>query len=418
MKLNNVNIANEIACQLCGNTSLEKVMDLGMQPLCNEFFPLDKLNHSQVYYPLELYHCENDGLVQLGYTMPTTQVFGDQYTYLTGSSKTLVDFYNKWAKILVEKLELKPGDTVVEIACNDGTFLEAFQSLGLNVIGIDGASQAVNVAHKKGLNVIQDFFSKGLANEVRNRVPKGSKIRLICGFSVLAHTDGFGDFLAEINSLMTEETTFVSQSHWLRDLVQENEFDTIYHEHLRYFTLASLRAAHSRFGMNLYDATVTEFYGGCIFAYASLDQSLKLSDEAKEILAEEEKLNMVESLKKLNLKLPKRRIEILSFLTELRKDGSKIVGIGAPMKCATFLNYLGIGPELIDYLLEMNPLKVDTAVPGVRIPVFDECLLFEEQPEYAFLFSWNMAKDIIPKLKKKGYKGKFITAIPELKIIE
>lgn len=416
--ITNINsIKQEIQCQVCGKKPLEKVLDLGMQPLCNEFLLPEELNRPQNYFPLELYYCDIDDLIQLGYVVSTEYVFGDQYTYLTGTSRTLVNYYIKWAKKLVEIFCLKPGDTVIEIGCNDGTFLKAFQALGINTIGIDGALNAADIAIDEGINIIPKFYGKNINEKVMKYVPSDSRIRLICAFNVLAHTDNIGDFLTELGSLMTKDTVFVSQSHWLCDLIRKNEFDTIYHEHLRYFTLTSLRKIFHQYKLNLYDAEITEFYGGSILTYASINKDLKLSSLANNLLREENQINVVKSLKEMNENLIQKRIQIINFLHELKMDGNKIIGLGAPMKSSTFLNYFGLKTDLIEYLAEVNPLKIGTVVPGVHINVVDENFLFNNQPDYAMIMSWNMADDIISKLKAKGFRGKFILPIPELKVL-
>ena len=408
------------SCQSCGSLESERVLDLGYQPLCNEFWPADEPARPQTFYPLCLWQCLQCSLVQLDHVIPTAEAFGEQYTYLTGSSRSLIDYYAKLASTLVKQFDLKPGDAVVEIGSNDGTFLKAFQEFGISVLGVEGASAAVAVAGENGVATIGEFFGSGMASQIQDRLPTGSKIRLILAMNVLAHTDNINEFLAEVVTLMDEDTIFISQSHWLIELIRKFEFDTIYHEHLRYYTLGSLNGLFQRHGLNIFDAEAIDFYGGSILAHASInpDKASQQSPSMVSILEQETSVDVNQSLKDMKSKIIANKSLLLNMLVDLHASGKRVIGIGAPMKASTFLNFYGITDDLIEYLAEVNELKVGTVVPGVRIPVLHEEILFREPPDYAMLLSWNMAGFIIPKYREMGYQGKFILPVPELEIVE
>jgi len=406
----------ELRCQSCGSTELERVLDLGYQPLCNEFVPIGDPIQPQTYYPLCLCYCHQCTLVQLDYVIPTQHAFGDQYTYLTGSSRSLVEYFSDLAGNLAARFDLHPGDAVVEIGANDGTFLKAFQDLGMNVLGIEGARQASSIAVASGVPVIEEFFGKGTAAEVKNRLPDGAKIRLVLGMNVLAHTDNINEFLPEVVELMEPGVVFVSQSHWLLALIQNFEFDTIYHEHLRYYTLGSLTSLFQRHGLNINDTETNDFYGGSILVYASTDSDSR-SDGVLSVLEEEKQTNVFQSLKDMKQVLLDNKSRLLSLLVDLKNSGKRVTGIGAPMKASTLLNFYGVTSDLVEYIGEVNQLKVGTVVPGVRIPVVDEKIMFEEQPDYAILLSWNMAEHIVPKFREMGYQGKFILPVPRVEVV-
>jgi hypothetical protein len=355
--------------------------------------------------------------VQLDYVIPTEHTFGEQYTYLTGSSSSLVNYYSRLAVKFVDRFDLRLGDIIIEIGSNDGTFLKAFQSQGLCVLGVEGAIQSSAAALADGIPTLQRFFGKGTASAIKGRLPKGAKIRLIAAMNVLAHTDNINDFLSEVAGLMAPDTVFVSQSHWLVDLVRKFEFDTIYHEHLRYYTLRSLMHLFQRHGLNMEDAERTDFYGGSILGYARRGTNSQ-SSELLSILKQEEGLDIVQSLKSMKQELLTNKVRLLSLLTELKLAGKRTIGIGAPMKASTLLNFYSITPDLVEYLTEVNPLKVGTVVPGVGIPVVHEDIVFKQQPDYAILLSWNMAEAIIPKYRSLGYQGKFILPVPKVEVIE
>ena len=417
LKNPNVMSGQEAVCQVCGAGGMEKLLDLGNQPLCNEFLPAEDAPRPQTYYPLCICFCHQCSLAQLDYVIPTEFSFGDQYTYLTGSSQTLIKYYSQLASRLIEKFGLIPGDTIIEIGSNDGTFLKAFQSLGMEVLGIEGTPKAVEIAVADGIPLIPQFFGRGLTDTVKQKLNPGSKIRLILAMNVLAHTDNINEFLAEISTLIEPDVIFVSQSHWLAALVRKYEFDTIYHEHLRYYTLTSLMFLFQRHGLHIEDAEITDFYGGSILVYAKNSTS-GTSEGIKSILAEESEVNILDSLRNMKRELLNNRVRLLNLLVELRNQGKRVVGIGAPMKASTLLNFYGITPDLLGYIGEVNQLKVGTVVPGVRIPVVHEDVLFEDQPEYALLLSWNMADFLIPKLRSNGFQGKFILPVPQVEVID
>ena len=408
---------NGLVCQGCGSGDLERLLDLGYQPLCNEFRPAGDSPEPQTFYPLCVCYCHQCSLAQLDYIIPTEVAFGDQYTYLTGSSESLIRYYSDLAGSLKERYDLRPGDTVIEIGSNDGTFLKAFQSLGLNVLGIDGARVSTDVASADGVPVIPQFFGTGVVSSIKEKLGADSRVGLILAMNVLAHTADINDFLTGVTQLMGPDTVFVSQSHWLAALTRKFEFDTIYHEHLRYYTLKSLMRLFERHGLYVEDAEITDFYGGSVLAYGKRS-AVQESESLKKILADEDEANVVQSLRDMKQVLLSNRATLLNLLVDLRSSGKRVVGIGAPMKASTLLNYYGVTADLVEYLGEVNQLKVGTVVPGVRVPVVDEEIFFQEQPDYALILSWNMADFLMPKFRSRGYKGKFILPVPSVEVIE
>jgi len=417
-KLNHGEISGAILqCQICHALDLEPLLDLGYQPLCNEFLPQSEAPTSHTFYPLCIYYCHKCSLAQLGYVIPTEETFGEQYTYLTGSSRTLVDYYEALADQLYSQFNLNPGDPVVEIGSNDGTFLKSLRSRGLNVLGVEGSPQAAALSLKDNLPTVDSFFGTGSAKEIRDQFPSGSKIKLVIAMNVLAHTDNINEFLSEIEDLMDEETIFISSCHWLVALIRNFEFDTIYHEHLRYYTMHSLIQLLEQYGLHVFDAEVTEFYGGSILGYSKM-QPQPPSDRLSKILAEEDEVDVPASLVGMKDTLIHNKSKLLAMLIELKLAGKRVIGVGAPMKASTLLNFYGITPDLVEYIAEVNELKVGTVVPGVRIPVIHEDKVFKVPPDYAILLSWNMAKHIIRNYRANGYKGKFIMPVPDPEVID
>jgi hypothetical protein len=393
------------------------LLDLGYQPLCNDYLPANEAPTSRIFYPLCIYYCESCSLAQLGYVIPTEDTFGEQYTYLTGSSKSLIEYYDGLAEQLSQQFDLSPGDVVVDIGSNDGTFLKSLRSQGLNPLGIEGSPQAAAISIKEGIPTISRFFGVGSAKEVKERLPQGAKIKLVIAMNVLAHTDNINEFLTELKELMDEDTIFISSSHWLIALIRNFEFDTIYHEHLRYYTMHSLMGLLERHGLHMFDGELTDFYGGSILGYSKL-QSLPHTERLNEILNQEDQTDVSESLIGMKNTLIKNKSRLLTMLVDLKASGKRVIGVGAPMKASTLLNFYGITPDLVEYIAEVNELKVGTLVPGVQIPVIHEDAVFEDPPDYAILLSWNMATPIIRNYRENGFKGKFIMPVPVPEVID
>ena len=404
-------------CQVCGSSNLEEVLDLGYQPLCNEFLPANEPIRSLQFYPLNLCYCADCSLVQLDHVIPTESIFGDQFTYLTGSSKSLVEYFTQLAANLADQFQLQPGDVVVDIGSNDGTFLRGFQSLGMQVLGVEGSRKSSEVALANGVPTLVRFFGKGSSAEIRNHLPRNRSVRLITAMNVLAHTDNINEFLPEVVDLMGPNTVFVSQSHWLVDLIRKFEFDTIYHEHLRYYTLGSMANLFKRHGLRITQAESSEVYGGSIVVHATKGAPSP-SDEPLPLLKQENQMNIPESIRSMKRELLSNKARLIGLLVDLKLSGKQVVGVGAPMKATTLLNFYGITSDLLDYVAEVNQLKIGTVVPGVRIPVVHEDLIFQDPPDYALLLTWNMADTIIPKYRSAGFTGKFILPVPRVEVLE
>jgi hypothetical protein len=409
-------MSQQPVCQVCGSLDLKEVLNLGLQPLCNEFKLLSQLNSPETYYPLSLVYCADCETVQLSYIIPTKQVFGEQYTYLTGSTRAVVDYFNDLAAQLIQRFSLVKGDVVVDIGSNDGTFLNAFKCFGVDVLGVEGSPKPVAFAEANGIKTIPSFFGKGISESVKEEVSNLNRVKLVTAMNVIAHTDNINEFLDEVKLMMSPETVFVTQSHYLISLLGNLEFDTIYHEHLRYYSLKSLINLFTMHGFTVFDAEVVDVYGGSIVVYASLNDGEPVTDRFLSLLKDENEADILERFRETKNAILRNKAELLNRLYRYKEQGKHIIGVGAPMKSSTFLNFYGITPDLIDYLTEVNPLKIGTLSPGVHIPVVDEAIVFCEQPDYALILSWNIANQIMKSYRQKGYKGEFIVPIPKLRI--
>lgn len=400
-------------CQVCAGPLSPPLLDLGYQPLCNQL--ITSPEQPQVHYPLAVHRCEPCDLVQLGYVLPTERVFGDQFAYLTGSSQGAVKYFDSLAARLMASTGARAGEAVVDIGSGDGTFLRPFQAAGCEVLGVEGAELPSDLARAAGIPTVPYFLRKGAARRILDRLEH--PIRLVTAMNVLAHTDHINDVCAEIRALMNEGTTLVVQNHWLRDLLVKSSFDTIYHEHLRYFSLASLTKLLRRHDIHVYAAEPVDYYGGSFIAYATTQVRLREA-KLRRLLDEEAEVHDRLSWHILRGIILTRRHEILTELTLARLEGKRVLGIGAPMKATTLLNVYGIGHDLMECVAETNQLKVGKAIPGVGIPIVNEDSLDVSEYQVAVVLSWNWADAIMAKYRARGFTGKFVIPGPTLRIVE
>lgn len=402
-------------CQVCGSNSLKQIIDLGVQPICNALISSSDDFQNEPRYPLTLMICEDCQLVQLSEVPPSDVVFNKNFNYVSGSTKDIVEYFNDIAKSIIHDFNLKPGDLVVDIGSNDGTLLRAFKNRDMEVLGIEPAPIIAKMANESGIETINGRF-EGSVQEFLKRLG-GRAPKIILAFNVLAHTDTPDQFMHEVSRVAMESNSiFISQSHYLGNLVDKCEYDTIYHEHARYYSLNSLGALHKRHGMQIFDAKLVEFYGGSILAYATCKNYAP--SKGMTIIENYERENLNEErLNNFAYEVLENRGKLLSILNKIKKDGKRVAGIGAPMKSSTLLNFCGITQDLVDFLTEVNPLKIGKFSPGSHLPIMDESKLLEEQPDYALILSWNVSKSIIEKIRGIGYRGKFIIPIPEPEVI-
>ena len=407
--------SHNTACRVCGNQHLYKFLELGPQPPANAFLTEKQFSDEQ-YYPLDVYFCPRCGLVQLTDVVDPKVLFKD-YAYFTGkSSKTMQLHFKKLATKLTKRYRLKPRDLVVDIGGNDGTFLKNFKCRTLN---IDPATNVVEEAVKNGVDSICAFWDAKLALRVLN---KYGKAKIITATNVFAHVNNLYDFMAGISLLLADDGTFVVEVPHFLNLYKNNEWDTIYHEHLSYFLLEPLLTISERFRLGLFKVEQLPVHGGSIRCYiGQIWSSLGwLPPSVAKLYDKEWKLKLYEpeTYKTFANKVKKTKNELVTLLTKLKKSGKRIVGYGAPAKGNTLLNYCGIGNDILDYLTDTTPYKQGRYSPGTHIPVVSPEFFHEDSPDYALMLPWNYKKEILEKEKefiKNG--GKFIVPIPNPTIV-
>lgn len=401
-------------CFVCKNENLFRFLSLGKQPPSDAFLKSKDLKKKEKIYPLDLYYCDNCGLVQLGHVVSPELLFRS-YVYNTGTNNSLKKNFEELVINLVREFNLNEDDLAIDIGSNDGTLLSFYLPFKVKILGIDPSSVAKE-AKVKGTPTIVDFFTKKLAVKVKARY---GQAKVITATNVFAHVKDLYDFMAGVRELLKSKGVFVSESGYLMDMVTRMQYDSIYHEHLRYYSLRPLQILFKYFGIEIFKVERMSTHGGSIRVYACYKGDYQIGSGVLELMEEEKKFGLYEKRTFIQFAegVKKNREELRRLIFDIKKKGQKIVGVGAPAKGNTLLNYCGLGANLIDYLVEKSPLKIGLFTPGQHLPVIDEARLFNDQPEYALLLSWNIAEELVAKLKGLGYKGKFILPTPKPKII-
>ena len=406
-------------CQNCGS-KCTTVLDLGEQPICNRFLKSKTEFRNEKRYPLGLVFCPECMLVQLPLSLPTEIVFTKDFNYLSGSSKDVVKYFGKISHTFITKFGLNDSDYVVDIGSNDGTFLKPFKEKGIKVIGVDPAKIPAKIANRDGIYTIPLSFEE--AHDIVAKKTKGGKIRLFTAFNVIAHTGDINGFLDKVSNLLdiNPNAVFVSQSHYLPKLIENCEFDTIYMEHQRFYTVTSMQNLFNSHHLYIYDCEEVPFYGGSILVYASHNPRPQ-TKRLKVTLRLERRFSHIKTYMHFRKRVEGIRSRLLKLLEKEKANNHKIIGVGAPMKSSTLLNYCQIDRRLVDYLTETNFLKIGTYSPGTHLKIIDEkdfLTSIDNNPNTdALLLSWNMKSTIVQKLRKAGFKGKFIIPIPKPELI-
>lgn len=403
-------------CQVCSGENLYNFLSLGNHPPSDNFLVKEELQKQEPKYPLDLYFCENCNLVQLGHVVDPSKLFTDHFVYTTNSNEELVQNFSDLVKSVVKKFNVEKKDFAVDIGSNDGTLLNNYVDYGIKILGID-PSKAAEIALKKNIPTLQDFFNKKTAEKI---VAKHGKAKIITATNVFAHVNKLESFMNGINVLLEENGVMVEESHYILSMIENMQFDSIYLEHLRYYSLKPLVFLFNKFGMDVFDACRIKTHGGSLRVFACKKGAFKISKNVSKILEEEKKFGLYtkECYDAFAKRIKDNREKLLGLLLKIKKEGKRIYGIGAPAKGNTLLNFCGIGSDIIEFLVEKPNMKIGKYSPGMHIKIVDESNLFEKQPEYAVLLTWNLEKIIVPKLRAKGYKGKIIVPVPSPRILQ
>lgn len=401
-------------CQICSNELLIKFLDLGNHPPPLNFVKNNDKSKVQEKFPLQVFYCTSCGLVQLGDAVDPNIMF-KEYVYTSGVSTAFKNHLRSFTDLLVKQFNLTSKDLVIDIASNDGTLLEGFVPFGIKVLGVE-PSNVAKIAIEKGIPTINDFFNEETAKKI---LKETGQAKIITAANVFAHVDELDSFMKGIKLLLKDDGVYVSESQYLRDIVEKLEYDTIYHEHLRYYILKQFVHLFEKYDMDVFDAERISAQGGSIRVYACHKEKFVITDSVKQILQDEDKskISTLETLKNFAYRVEENKKQLQTLLIELKSQGKRIVGISAPARSSTVLNYCEIGPDILDYVTEKSNLKVGKFTPGTHIKVVEDETLVKDQPDFALLLSWHLKDSIMPKIRNDGYKGKFIIPLPTVEIV-
>jgi hypothetical protein len=399
-------------CQICNADNLQSILFVGYIPPVNTMPEVGLQAIEQPAYPLEMLRCGACSLVQIGLEVDAEVLFPYSYPYLSGTTAVLrrnfADLYSETNSIL----PLGPKDLVVDIGSNDGTLLKNFLDGGHCVLGVE-PSQACEVARKNGVETLTIYFGRETAAQVRKDY---GPAKVITAANVFAHIGDIHSVVDGIMELLDDDGIFISESHYLLDLVETLQYDTIYHEHLRHYSLVSLMGLLEGHGLEVFHVKRIPSHGGSIRAYSARKGQRTIQPSVAAQLREEADFGLTNgsALKAFRARVVQSKIDLHALLAPLKEKGARIYGIGAPSRASTLINYTGLDDGILDCVMEVSSShKLGRYMPGTRIPVLDEAKLYEDQPEYALLLSWHIANELMPILKKKGFKGNFIVPLPE-----
>lgn len=400
------------SCRVCKSKKLKLALSLGASPLANSFLTKNLLDSEEFFYPLEVNFCSKCGHIQLGHAVAPDLLFKD-YVYVSSTSPVFVAHFEKYAEDVYKKFSLNKKSLVIDIGSNDGVLLKPFKKLGVKVLGVDPATEIAKKATKEGIETLGEYFDEKIAKKITK---KHGFADVVTANNVFAHVYDIEQLTSAVKAVLSSEGVFVIEVPYLVDFLEKNLFDTIYHEHLSYFSLSALVTFFKRHDMKVFDAIRTSSHGGSIRIFVKKGNAKhKIHSNIKALLADEKqlKIHLFKTYLEFRKKIKQNKIRLVRMLNELKVQGKKIVGYGAPAKGNTLLNYFGIGNDILDYIVDDSPLKQGLYTPGTRIPVVSSKYLQKSKPDYILILAWNFAEPIMKNLSWfKDSGGAFIVPAP------
>lgn len=405
------------SCRSCGTLLKHTFVDLGMSPLCESYVSLDGLNQMEPFYPLHVYVCHNCFLVQLEEYVKAEDIFSE-YAYFSSYSDSWLEHAKNYTDMIVARLNLNHQSKVMELASNDGYLLQYFVKKGIPALGVEPAANVAAAAEQKGVPTIVKFFGRLTAQELTAEFGKAD---LIIGNNVLAQVPDLNDFVEGMKIALKSQGVITLEFPHLQQLMNQNQFDTIYHEHFSYFSLIAVEKVFIRHDLRLFDVEELPTHGGSLRIYACHveDATKQVSERVTELRNREEHAGFyhLEHYSNFGEQVKETKRKLLEFLIKAKREGKSIVGYGAPGKGNTLLNYCGIRTDFIDYTVDRNPYKQGKFLPGTHIPIHDPQKIVETRPDYVLILPWNFKDEIMEQMKGiREWGGQFVVPIPEVTV--
>lgn len=404
-------------CRFCGSDLKHTFVDLGMSPLCESYVGRDGLNRMEPFYPLHAYLCGNCFLVQLEEIESPERIYSE-YAYFSSYSDTWLRHSENYVEMIARRFKLDGQSRVVELASNDGYLLQYFIRKGIPALGIEPAANIAKAATEKGIPTVVKFFGEKVA---RGLVSEGIKADLLVGNNVLAHVPGLNDFIRGMKILLEPRGVITMEFPHLMRLIEDCQFDTIYHEHFSYFSFITVEKIFAAHGLALFDVEELWTHGGSLRIYArhTEDASRPIGARVGELRHTEEAAGFTSLQYYFSFagKVKETKLKFLDFLIRTKREGKSIAGYGAPGKGNTLLNYCGVRSDFIDYTVDRNPYKQGKLLPGTHIPIFHPDKIGETKPAYLMILPWNLKDEVMEQMAHiRNWGGQFVVPIPEVKV--
>ena len=406
-------------CRFCKHTVTHEFIDLINSPASNSFLTKEQLNEPELFYPLKVFVCDKCFLVQIDEYKKSDAIFDSSYAYFSSFSTSWLAHAKKYTDLMVDRFGFNSKSQVIEIASNDGYLLQYFKEKNIPVLGIEPTENTAEAAKQKGIESIVDFMGVRLAKELATQ---NKKADLLLGNNVLAHVPDITDFVDGMKILLKENGIITMEFPHLMQLIENNQFDTIYHEHFSYLSLYAVKQIFENAGLELFDVDELVTHGGSLRIYVKHkeDKTKSISNSVNALLQKEidKGINNLNYYKGFQQRAEKIKIDFLQFLLEQKKAGKKVAAYGAAAKGNTLLNYCGVKNDLINFVVDANPYKQGKYLPGSHIFVRNEEHLKKEKPDFVFILPWNLKEEITGQLSYiKNWGGKFVIALPTLNIL-
>jgi len=404
-------------CRTCGSNQLHKFLDLGFTPPADRFLREEQLLEPEVYYPLAVLMCEQCGLAQLNHVVAPEVLYQQEYPYEASMTRTGRAHWEEFAQTTKEQFHLGPKDLVIDIGSNVGVLLEAFKNVGVRTLGVEPAGNIAAIATKHGIETLNEFFGIEVARRI---VANHGQASVITATNVFAHVDQLTAFIKAVDILLAPNGVLIIEAPYFRNLLEQLEYDTIYHEHLSYLSVKPLVTFFAPRGMEVFKIQQRDIHGGSFRVHVARTGKRQVSAEVKEMLEIEQAkgVHSLDVLEQFARAVEQNRNDLNWLLHSLKREGKRIACASAPAKGMTLLNYCRLGNDTIDFVTEKSTLKIGRFTPGMHIPVVSDAELIERRPDYALLLAWNFADEIMANLSEYRERGgKFIIPIPTPRIV-